>query len=61
MRVFWDVDTQGDFMHPDGALYVPGAEEIIPNLGRLTRHAHARGIRIVASADDHVRDHSELS
>ena len=61
MRVFWDVDTQGDFMHPGGALYVPGAEEIIPNLARLTRHAHARGIRIVASADDHVRDHSELS
>ena len=26
---FWDVDTQFDFMKPEGALYVPGAEEII--------------------------------
>ena len=30
--VFWDVDTQFDFMHPAGKLYVPGAETIISNL-----------------------------
>jgi nicotinamidase/pyrazinamidase len=30
-------------------------------LRRLTDHAHARGIRIIASADDHVAGHRELS
>lgn len=59
--LFWDVDTQVDFMHADGKLYVPEAESLIPNLKRLTDHAHARGIRIVASADDHVGGHRELS
>jgi len=59
--VFWDVDTQYDFMHADGKLYVPGAEELIHNLEVLNRHAHDVGIRIVASADDHVPEHIEIS
>ncbi|HJU65546.1 MAG TPA: isochorismatase family protein [Gemmatimonadaceae bacterium] len=59
--IFWDVDTQHDFMDFDGKLYVPGAEEIKPNLARLTTYAHERGIRIVASADDHEPSHRELS
>ena len=59
--IFWDVDTQHDFMRADGKLYVPDAETIIPSLGRLTGLAHDRGVRIVASADDHVAGHRELS
>lgn len=59
--VFWDVDTQVDFMKSSGKLYVPGSEEIIPVLERLTRYAHDHDIRIVASADDHVPGHRELS
>jgi len=59
--LFWDVDTQHDFMKADGLLYVPGSEEIIPTLGRLTDYAHAQGIRILASSDDHVPGHRELS
>ena len=59
--VFWDVDTQVDFMHVDGKLHVPDAEQIIPQLKRLTDYAHAKRIRIVASADDHVAGHRELS
>jgi nicotinamidase-related amidase len=41
--LFWDVDTQFDFMQPQGKLYVPGAETIIPRFwawcqrGRLAR------------------------
>lgn len=59
--VFWDVDTQYDFMRADGKLYVPDAEAIIPNLKALTAYAHAKGLRILASADDHVSGHRELS
>ena len=59
--VFWDVDTQYDFMKADGKLYVPDAEHIIPNLRKLTDFAHGHGVRILASADDHVREHAEIS
>lgn len=59
--VFWDVDTQHDFMDADGKLYVGDAEAIKPNLARLTRYAAGRGIPIVASADDHLPGHRELS
>lgn len=59
--IFWDVDTQHDFMKADGRLYVPDAEHIIANLKKLTDYAHGHGIRIVASADDHVAGHRELS
>ncbi len=59
--IFWDVDTQYDFMHADGKLYVPDAEHIIGNLKRLTDYAHTHGIRVIASADDHVAGHPEIS
>jgi nicotinamidase/pyrazinamidase len=59
--VFWDVDTLYDFMHADGRLYVPGSEEIIPTLRTLTDFAHARGLPIVASADNHEADDLEIS
>jgi len=59
--VFWDVDTQVDFMVPDGKLYVPGAVEITENLARLTRHARERRITRVASVDDHVLTDAEIS
>src|SRR3989441_12785105 len=59
--IFWDVDTQYDFMKADGKLFVPDADHIIGNLKRLTDYAHAHGIRIVASADDHVAGHPEIS
>lgn len=59
--IFWDVDTQHDFMDAGGRLYVPEAEQITPRLARLTAYAHERDIHIVASADDHVPGHRELS
>ncbi|MEO5825375.1 MAG: isochorismatase family protein [Gemmatimonadales bacterium] len=58
--IFWDVDTQVDFIHADGLLAVPGGVEIIPALKRLTDFAHASGIRIVATADDHDLGHAEI-
>ena len=59
--IFWDVDTQYDFMRADGKLYVPESESIIPNLKRLTAGAHRACIRVVASADDHEPEHDEIS
>lgn len=59
--IFWDVDTQHDFMDPDGKLYVKGAELIKPKLEQLTGYAHAQGIQIVASSDDHELEHGEIS
>ena len=58
--VLWEVDAQADFMFPDGKLYVPGAEKIIPNLDRLVETARqGRGI-LISSADAHNPDDPEL-
>jgi len=54
--VFIDVDTQRDFMEPSGSLYVPGAEGIVKNLGRLTRYAIDRRIPVLATACAHKID-----
>jgi len=59
--VFWDVDTQADFMFPSGSLPVPGAEGLLPNLGRLTAAARAHRITIVHTADDHDPGDPEIS
>ena len=61
VRVFWDVDTQVDFMLPHGRLYVGGAEALAANLARLTNYAHDNGIRILASSDNHDPGDEEIS
>jgi nicotinamidase/pyrazinamidase len=58
--VFVDVDTQRDFLDPDGALYIGGSGAIRPNLGRLTRFARERGIPILATACAHGNDDEEF-
>jgi nicotinamidase/pyrazinamidase len=59
--VFVDVDTQGDFLDPSGAVYVPGAVEIRDNLARLTRFARDHGIPVLATACAHAPDDPEMS
>jgi len=59
--VLWDVDTQVDFMLPDGKLYVPQAEETIPAMKRLVEAAREAGVVHVASADDHELTDPEIS
>src|SRR5436190_8628265 len=59
--ILWDVDTQIDFVHPDGKLAVPGAEEVVPAMQRLVEAARAAGIVHVASADDHELTDEEIS
>ena len=60
-RVLWDVDTQIDFVHPDGKLAVPGALDAVPAMRRLVEAARAAGIPHVASADDHELTDAEIS
>ncbi len=55
-KLFFDVDTQNDFIRFDGALSVPGAEEIIPNLEKLTQFARTNEIQIMGSIDRHYGD-----
>lgn len=59
--LFWDVDTQHDFMRADGRLYVPDSQAILGELRTLTDFAHRQGIRILASSDDHLETDAEIS
>jgi nicotinamidase/pyrazinamidase len=59
--ILWDVDTQVDFMLPDGKLYVPGAEQTVPAMQRLVDAVRAAGVVHVASADDHELTDAEIS
>ena len=61
MKALWDVDTQVDFVQPDGKLAVPDAPAAVPAMARLVAAARAAGIPHVASADDHELTDSELS
>lgn len=57
---FFDIDTQIDFLFPSGALYVPGAERLIPALSRLNHYAAARGIPLISSTCSHAEDDPEF-
>ncbi|MCG3217019.1 MAG: cysteine hydrolase [Candidatus Heimdallarchaeota archaeon] len=59
--IFWDVDTQKDFIDPDGKLYVYGAENIKENLAKLTQFARIQVIRILGSVDYHTMEDSEIT
>ena len=58
--VFFDIDTQIDFLYPAGALYVPGAEAIVPAIARMNQHAGAAGIPLISTMDGHAEDDAEF-
>jgi nicotinamidase/pyrazinamidase len=58
--LFIDVDTQLDFLYPAGALYVAGAENLIPTLAHLTRYAAHHGIPLVSTVDAHTENDPEF-
>lgn len=59
--IFFNVDTQKDFMNKDGKLYIEGAEEIKPNLKKLTEYALYNDIQTIFTADCHTPNSKELS
>ena len=59
--LFWNVDTQIDFIEPSGKLYVPGAELIKPLWKEITAFAAENRIRVVNTADYHHTNSAELS
>lgn len=59
--LFWNVDTQVDFIEPDGKLYAPGAENIKPVLKQITEYAKSHGIRVINTCDYHDSNSPELS
>jgi len=54
--VFFDVDTQIDFVYPAGALYVPGAGQILPIVAELNRLAPL----VISTMDAHSEDDPEF-
>ena len=58
--VFVDIDSQLDFLYPAGALYVPGAERIVPAIAHLNRHASRHGIPVISTTDAHTENDPEF-
>ena len=58
--VFFDVDTQIDFLYPAGALYVPGAEEVVDRIAALNRFASEQGMVVISTMDAHSADDPEF-
>jgi nicotinamidase/pyrazinamidase len=59
--IFWEVDTQADFMLPDGKLYVPGAENLLPNLIRLTDQAREGRVLLISHGCIHLEGDPEFN
>lgn len=58
--IYFDIDTQIDFLFPAGSLYVPGAQQLIPALHRLNHHAAAHGHPLVSSMCAHTENDPEF-
>lgn len=59
--IFWNVDTQKDFVDKDGKLSIVGADTIRKNLAELTNLAYEYKIRVVNTADYHLPNDKEIS
>lgn len=58
--LFWNVDTQKDFVSPKGKLYVKDAEKLRTKWGILTQLAKEKIIRVINTADYHYFNSAEL-
>ncbi|MGA7686855.1 MAG: isochorismatase family cysteine hydrolase [Terriglobales bacterium] len=58
--ILWEVDVQRDFMLPGGALYVEGAEKLLPNIRQLTDAARRNEVLLISSGDFHAPNDPEF-
>src|SRR5438874_124707 len=58
--VFFDIDTQIDFLFPAGALYTPGVEKLIPAIRKLNVYASQNGIPLISTTCAHTEDADEF-
>lgn len=58
MNLILDVDTQADFMLREGALYIPDAEKIIPNVKKLLTNLF---LPIISTVDEHDENDAEFN
>jgi nicotinamidase/pyrazinamidase len=58
--IFWEVDAQIDFMFPEGKLYVPGAERLLPKIRRLTDAARQGQVFLVSHGCFHTPNDPEF-
>jgi nicotinamidase/pyrazinamidase len=58
--LFWNVDTQNDFVEPTGKLYVKDAELLKPVWADITRFAQRHKIKVVNTADYHYIHSEEI-
>src|SRR6185295_883710 len=59
--IFFDIDSQHDFMDRGGALYTPDSETIKPNLELLLRAAGEYRITTISSRCAHVPNDPEFA
>ena len=59
--VFFNIDTQVDFMRPTGKLAIRNAHEIVPNLAALMRWAREHDVPVISTADAHQPDDPEFA
>ncbi|MCX4240234.1 cysteine hydrolase family protein [Paraliomyxa miuraensis] len=60
-RILIDVDTQHDFVSPQGALHVPADPSVPEAIASLLRQAETAGDPILGSVDSHAHDAWEFA
>jgi nicotinamidase/pyrazinamidase len=59
-KIFAFIDVQHDFMNKNGALYVPGAENIKPTIAKLNDLAKSENIPVIMTRDWHDGSEPEM-
>ncbi|HEV2171001.1 MAG TPA: cysteine hydrolase family protein [Candidatus Binatus sp.] len=58
--IFYDINTQRDFIPPDGKFPIESADKLVPTWKALTDLAHEEKIRVVCCVDCHLPGDPQL-